>query len=107
MSPVATSRRRNDEGEVVLVKVRDPKLLVALREGKPDKKGRAGRHLSQRQIAADLTISHGHYGDIEAGRRNPSLEVGERIAAYHGLPLATLFDEIPLEYGDPDPSEAA
>lgn len=82
------------------MKVRDPRLLVALRQGKPDKKNRPGQTLTQRQIAVDLAISHGHYGDIEAGRRQPSLAVGERIANYHGLPLAALFDEIPLEYGE-------
>lgn len=86
---------------MVLVRVRNPELLVRLRQGKPDKKGRPGRHLSQRQIAGDIEISHGHYGDIEAGRRQPSRAVGERIAKYHGLELEDLFDEIPLDFDAP------
>lgn len=83
------------------MRLRDPKLLVALRQGRPDEKGRPGRCLTQRQAATHLGISHGHYGDIEGGRRQPSLAVGERIARFYGVTMAALYDEIPVEYGDP------
>jgi DNA-binding XRE family transcriptional regulator len=85
------------------VRVRDPQLLVALRAGRPDEKGRPGRTLTQRQAAAHIGISHGHYGDIEAGRRQPSVAVGRRMAAFFGVALAALCDEI----GPGDAGEAA
>lgn len=83
------------------MRLRDPKLLVALRQGRPDEKGRPGRCLTQRQAAVRIGISHGHYGDIEAGRRQPSLAVGRRIADLFGVTMAALYDGIPVEYGDP------
>lgn len=86
----STSRRRTAAGEVVQIRLRDRQQLVALRRDRPDEKGRPGRSLSQRQAAVHLGISHGHYGDIEAGRRHPSLAVAERIAAFFSVPLEEL-----------------
>lgn len=87
------SRRMTPEGDLALVKSRDPKLLTRLREG---------QKLSQRQAAIKLDISHGHLADIERGTRQPSYKVAERFAGLYGLSIDALFSEIPLEYGPPD-----
>ncbi|HEX7134780.1 MAG TPA: helix-turn-helix transcriptional regulator [Iamia sp.] len=92
----STSRRRTAEGELVQVRLRDRQQLVTLRARRPDEKGRPGRSLTQRQAAAHVGISHGHYGDIEAGRRQPSLAVGQRLAAFYDVPLETLCEILPL-----------
>jgi DNA-binding XRE family transcriptional regulator len=101
----STSRRRTAEGELVQIRFRDRQQLVALRMGRPDEKGRPGRSLTQRQTAAHLGISHGHYGDLEAGRRQPSLAVGQRLAAFFDVTLETLCDIVPLV--DPAPPASA
>lgn len=95
----STSRRRTADGDLVQIRFRDRQHLVALRMARPDEKGRPGRSLTQRQAAAHVGISHGHYGDLEAGRRHPSLAVGQRLAAFYAVPLAELCDVRPLELG--------
>jgi DNA-binding XRE family transcriptional regulator len=97
MPVTSTSRRRTAEGELVQIRLRDRQQLVALRRGRPDEKGRPGQSLTQRQVAARIGISHGHYGDIEAGRRHPSLAVGQRLAAFFEVPLDALCDVVPIE----------
>lgn len=97
----STSRRRTAEGELVQIRLRDRQQLVALRMDRPDEKGRPGRSLTQRQVAARIGISHGHYGDIEAGRRHPSLAVGQRLAAFFEVPLDALCDVVPIEADPP------
>ncbi|HEV7722457.1 MAG TPA: helix-turn-helix transcriptional regulator [Iamia sp.] len=92
----STSRRRTAEGELVQIRLRDRQQLVALRMGRPDEKGRPGRTLTQRQAAAHVGISHGHYGDLEAGRRHPSLAVAQRLAAFFEVPLEVLCVVTPL-----------
>jgi hypothetical protein len=44
-----------------------------------------------------VRISHGHYGDLEAGRRHPSRAVGQRLAAFFEVPLDALCDVTPIE----------
>jgi DNA-binding XRE family transcriptional regulator len=100
----STSRRRTAEGELVQIRFRDRRQVVALRTDRPDEKGRPGRSLSQRQVAAHIGISHGHYGDLEAGRRHPSLAVGQRLAAFFEMPLEDLCDVVPI---GPGPRPAA
>jgi len=76
--------------------------------GRPDEKGRPGRSLSQRQLASHVGISHGHYGDLEAGRRHPSFAVGQRLADFFEVALEDLCDVVPIEPGpraDPTPAE--
>ncbi|HMJ75323.1 MAG TPA: helix-turn-helix transcriptional regulator, partial [Iamia sp.] len=46
--------------------------------------------LTQRQAAAHVGISHGHYGDLEAGRRHPSLAVAQRLVAFFDIRLEAL-----------------
>jgi DNA-binding XRE family transcriptional regulator len=106
------SRRRTAEGELVQIRLRDRSQLIALRTQRPDEKGRPGRSLSQRQAAAHIGISHGHYGDLEAGRRHPSLAVGERLAAFFDVALEDLYDVTPVsgpsgDPGDPGAEEAS
>lgn len=86
----ANSRRRTAEGTVTLLKTRSTALLVRLRGD-----------LSVRQAAALMDISKSHLSDIEQGKREPSYTIGLRIAAYYGVPMSALFDEVPLEYGEP------
>lgn len=86
------SRRRTPEGTVTLLKLRSKVLLATLRNG---------RGLTQRQIAVEWSISKSHVADLERGERQPSYDLGLRIAAFYGIPLDALFDEIPLEYGQP------
>ena len=97
----STSRRRTAEGELVQIRFRDRRQLVALRLDRPDEKGRPGRSLSQRQVAAHIGISHGHYGDLEAGRRHPSLAVGQRLADFFEVALDALCDVVPVRPGRP------
>ena len=108
----STSRRRTAEGELVQIRLRDRQQLAALRMERPDEKGRPGRSLSQRQVAAHVGISHGHYGDLEAGRRHPSLAVGQRLADFFEVALEALCDVMPIAPGprpepglDPTPEE--
>lgn len=91
------SRRRTPEGTVTLLKTRDPGLLAVLRKSKQVN----GKPMSQRQAAKALILSAGYYADLELGNRQPSYDVGLRIAAFYGTTLPALFDEIPLEYGQP------
>jgi DNA-binding XRE family transcriptional regulator len=95
----STSRRRTPEGDLVQIRFHDRQHLIALRTARPDEKGRPGRSLTQRQAAAHVGISHGHYGDLEAGRRHPSLAVGQRLAAFYDVPLAELCDVQPVDLG--------
>lgn len=104
MTPKADSRRRTPDGDVVLVKPRDLGLLIRLRSTKereaPRRDGRPG--WTQREVAAAVGISHGHYAEIELGGKQPSYAVAKRIAAFHDLSVDALFEELPLEFGDPD-----
>lgn len=79
------------------IRLRDRQQLIALRMGRPDEKGRPGRSLTQRQAAAHVGISHGHYGDLEAGRRHPSLAVAQRLAAFFEIALDRLCEVRPVE----------
>lgn len=90
------SRHDNDDGEPTLLRSRDPQLLVNLRKARPDAKGRPNRHLSQRQAAVTIGISHAHLADIERGDRHPSYRVGQAIADFYDVQLDALFDAKPF-----------
>lgn len=85
---------------MTLLETRDPRLLVTLRQSK-QVNGPRNKWMSQRQVAAALGISAGFYADLELGKRQPSYDVGLRIANFYGVSLEALFDKIPLEYGQP------
>jgi DNA-binding XRE family transcriptional regulator len=89
------SRRRNAAGAPVWVHLRDPQLLITLRAARPDAKGRPGRHLSQRQAAQAIGISHGHLAEIELGHKRPSYRAATAIAEFYGVDMSALFEFIP------------
>lgn len=74
------------------VRTRDPKVLTTLRAARPDAKGRPGRHLSQRQAAQIIGISHGHLAQLELGRKQPSYEAAQAIAHFYEVDLSALFE---------------
>jgi DNA-binding XRE family transcriptional regulator len=99
--PAPRSRSCTADGETVQVRFHDRQQLVALRTGRPDDEGRPGRTLTQRQVAARIDISHGHYGDLESGRRHPSLAVAQRLATFFEVPLEALCDVVPVDPAAP------
>ena len=46
---------------------------------------------SQEDLALNANINKNYISDLENGRRNPSLEILERIASTFGISLAELF----------------
>ena len=51
-------------------------------------------HWSQEDLALNANINKNYISDLENGRRNPSLEILERIANAFGISLAELFKGI-------------
>lgn len=51
-------------------------------------------HWSQEDLALIANINKNYISDLENGRRNPSLEILERIANAFGISLAELFKGI-------------
>lgn len=58
--------------------------------GKKIKELRTGMKLTLREAARQLDISPPHMSDIEYGRRNPSPELMQKLAALFGVPLDEL-----------------
>jgi transcriptional regulator with XRE-family HTH domain len=60
---------------------------------------RQQRGLTMRELADDLGLAtHGYIGDLESGRRQPSLELTIKIADFFGVSLDQLArDEVELE----------
>jgi transcriptional regulator with XRE-family HTH domain len=54
---------------------------------------RAERNLKTREIAEHFGISYQHYNDIETGRRNPSFELSQEMAAFFDCPLEKFFED--------------
>ncbi len=52
---------------------------------------RKKRHWSQEDLALSANINKNYISDLENGRRNPSLEILERIAVTFGITLEELF----------------
>lgn len=52
---------------------------------------RKDKHMTQEDIAADLSISRAYYGMIEKNQRNPSLAVAKQIADYFGVGVDDVF----------------
>ena len=52
---------------------------------------RQQRRWSQEDLALIANINKNYISDLENGRRNPSLEILERIASTFGISLAELF----------------
>jgi transcriptional regulator with XRE-family HTH domain len=55
---------------------------------------RKGLHLSQEEFAKKIGfISTGHYCDIEAGRRNPSLELANMLSDFLKVDINLFLNE--------------
>jgi transcriptional regulator with XRE-family HTH domain len=54
---------------------------------------RLERHLSQEEVAHRVGIVTSYYGEIERGRRNPTIRVLGKIADVLGVQLAMLVAE--------------
>ena len=52
---------------------------------------RQQRRWSQEDLASNANINKNYISDLENGRRNPSLEILERIAVAFNISLAELF----------------
>lgn len=52
---------------------------------------RQERHLSQLSLAYEANLSKSYLSDLENGRRNPSLEILNRLAKALGISLEELF----------------
>ena len=52
---------------------------------------RQNRHWSQEDLALNANINKNYICDLENGRRNPSLEILERIAVAFNITLEELF----------------
>lgn len=52
---------------------------------------RQQRRWSQEDLALNANINKNYISDLENGRRNPSLEILERISSTFGISLAELF----------------
>ena len=52
---------------------------------------RQNRHWSQEDLAFNANVNKNYICDLENGRRNPSLEILERIAVAFNISLAELF----------------
>ena len=55
---------------------------------------RQKRHWSQEDLALNANINKNYISDLENGRRNPSLDILERIAVAFNISLAELFKGI-------------
>lgn len=74
--------------------------LVTFRiQAKPDECARARvlAGLSCRQAATALKVSPTHLNYIETGKRQPSPSLLKRMAERYGVPMTSLFDEVPEE----------
>ena len=49
------------------------------------------RKWSQEDLAFEANVNKNYISDLENGRRNPSLDILERIAVAFGISLADLF----------------
>ena len=50
--------------------------------------------LSQEKFALEADIDRRYMSDLENGRRNPSLEIIEKIAKRLGISISDLFSEV-------------
>lgn len=58
------------------------------------------RHWSQLRLAAESDVSPGMIGEIETGKKNPSLETLDKIAAAFEIPTYRLLIDSDIEFED-------
>ena len=61
---------------------------------------RLERALTQEKLSLDSGVMQSHLSEIEAGKRNASVDLIGAIARALGVPVAALFEERPT--GQPD-----
>jgi transcriptional regulator with XRE-family HTH domain len=54
---------------------------------------RKEKKLITRDMAEIFDISFQHYNDIENGRRNPSIELSQKMAEFFDVPLIHFFED--------------
>lgn len=57
------------------------------------RKHRVKQGMSQEELAEAAGIHHTYVGLVERGRRNPTIDVAERLARALGTKLSVLIDE--------------
>ena len=65
--------------------------------GRRIKQERKARHLTQQELADAVGIDTGHLSRIESGKTPPSLNVVKNVADALRLPIARLFEDVPLQ----------
>lgn len=65
----------------------DPVKREWLKELRKEKK------LITRDMSEIFDISFQHYNDIENGRRNPSIELSQKMAEFFDVPLTHFFED--------------
>jgi transcriptional regulator with XRE-family HTH domain len=65
---------------------------------------RRSKRWSQEQLAEHAFMQRSYLADLERGYRNPSVRTLLKVANAIGVPIASLFIEIP-KAGDPDRRE--
>lgn len=68
-------------------------MALALIFGRNVRRFREARNLTIEQLAHDTKLSYSYVGEIERGRRNPSLAVVERIASALEIEPVTLLQK--------------
>jgi len=54
---------------------------------------RKEKKLKTRDMVEIFDISFQHYNDIENGRRNPSIELSQKMAEFFDVPLIHFFED--------------
>lgn len=65
---------------------------IRIKFGKRVRKARLELDLSQEELAHEADSNRTYISDMERGRRNPSIEVVERIAGALGVSMGSLLD---------------
>lgn len=74
--------------------------------GRRIKEERTARHLTQQELADIVGMDTGHLSRVEHGKTVPSIKLVMKIADAFRLPVAKLFDDIPVgKVADPGWSE--
>lgn len=66
---------------------------IRVKFGKRVRKARLNQDLSQEELAHEADSNRTYISDVERGRRNPSIEVVERIAKALGVSMGSLLDK--------------
>jgi transcriptional regulator with XRE-family HTH domain len=68
---------------------------IYTRLGRRIKAERSARHLTQQELADAAGMDTAHLSRIESGKAIPSINMTKKLADALGLPIATLFSDVP------------